>query len=148
MQTQSKTKAFLLIIGILLIANLAELSFFILRKEPHKDRAAAMSEYLKNEIGFSTSQMQQYDSLNAQHGEQMKASMDELRNKRQQDFKQVANDGFSDSAINNIVLQSVDKQKVIELQLFQYIKAIRSICTPDQQAIFDTSFYKVMERKK
>jgi hypothetical protein len=148
MKTQSKAKIFLLIIGILLIANIVLLAFLIKEKQSHKDRRTITAEFLQNEIGFDAAQMQQYDSLANIHHEKMKASMDELRNDKQQELKQLADAGFGDSAVQAIALQSVEKQQKFELQMLEFVKDIRQVCTPGQQAKFDTSFYKTLGRKK
>jgi periplasmic protein CpxP/Spy len=147
MKTQSTTKILILIIGILLVANIAELALFLTKKETHKDKKTIISEFLQKEIGFNESQMQQYDSLSDEHHKEMKASMEEIRTNKDEEFKQLAGSRFSDSAIHSIAFQSVEKQQALELQLLEYIKEIRKICTPDQQAIFDTSFYKVLSKK-
>ena len=55
---QNRSKVFLLIIGILLIANIVMLSFFIMKKDSGKperrpDRKAMIADFLKKEIGFN-----------------------------------------------------------------------------------------------
>jgi len=66
-----------------------------------------------------------------------------MRTSKQEEFKQLGAAGFSDSVTNEMVLHSLEKQKILEAQFFQYIKDVRKICTPDQQVKFDTSFYKI-----
>ena len=80
MSTQTKSKLYLLVIGILLITNIAMLLFFLNKKEDGKkgnrgsnDRSAMMKEFLKNDIGFTAQQIQLYDTLSKQNKEKMKA---------------------------------------------------------------------------
>ena len=149
---QNKSKIFLLIIAILLVANIAMLSFFLQKKEPEKvnrrpDRKAMIANFLKDEIGFTTQQLAQYDSLSNQQQEKMKALFDTMRNNKTQQFKQLAAGNFTDSAINIVADQSAAAQKIMEVQMFNHIKAVRQLCTQQQQPAFDSLFVKVFSRR-
>ena len=153
MSTQTKSKLYLLIIGILLITNIAMLFFFYGNKDGGKkgnrggDRGAMMKEFLQKEIGFNPQQVQQYDTLNKQHKEKMKAAFDAMRGNKEQQFKELGSKGFSDSAIADVILQSVEKQKLMELQIFNHFAAVRKICTAGQLPKFDSLVYKILSRK-
>lgn len=149
----TKTKILLLTIGILLITNIVMLVFFIGKKEPfRKDfraaREAYISEFLQNEIGFTSDQLVQYTALNKQHREKVKTMTDSLRNSKERLVKELGSHAFSDSSINMIAQQSAEKEKAMEVQMLLYFKAIRRICTEEQQPKFDSLFYKVMRKKK
>jgi periplasmic protein CpxP/Spy len=154
MSTHTKSKLYLLIIGILIITNIAMLFFFLKGqhdgggKPPHPDRSAMMKDFLQNEIGFNTQQLQQYDSMSKQHKENAKAQFDSLRNNKEQEFKELGSRGFSDSAITELAGRSAEKQKTMELQLLNHFAAIRKLCTTEQQPKFDSLFYKIWNKKK
>ncbi|MGG9964279.1 Spy/CpxP family protein refolding chaperone [Ferruginibacter sp. SUN106] len=157
MSTQTKSKLYLLIIGILLITNIGMLFFFLGNKDGGKkpgnrggspDRSAMMKSFLKDSIGFNDEQLQQYDTLSKQHRENAKAQFDSLKNSKEEQFKQLGNRGFSDSAIADMIKNSVEKQKAMELQLLNHFAAIRKICTAGQQPKFDSLFYKIWSKKK
>lgn len=152
MNTQPKSKILLIIIGILLVANLVLLSFFMINKPAAKkgmrgDRKAMIAEFLQKEIGFNQQQLQQYDSLNQQHRTKVKAMFDEVRNDKENQFKQVTSANFSDSSIINTAALSAGRQKEIEIVMFKHFKDIRNLCTPQQQPKFDSLFYKVLNKK-
>jgi periplasmic protein CpxP/Spy len=153
MSTQTKSKLFLLIIGILLITNIGMLIFFTGHKDEAKKstgnrgRDVMLKEFLQKDIGFSAAQLQQYDTLSKYHREKMKVSFDAIKSSKEQQFKELGTKGFSDSAINDAILQSVDKQKAMELQMFNHLAAIRKLCSADQLPKFDSLFYKVWTRK-
>jgi protein CpxP len=152
MNAQPKNKILLIIIGILLLANLALISFFIINKAAAKkgmrrDRNAMITEFLQKDIGFNQQQLHQYDSLNGQHRIKIKAMFDEIRNDKEQQFKQLTIDNFSDSSINNTAALSAGKQKEIEIVVYKHFKDIRNLCTPQQQPKFDSLFYKVLNKK-
>ncbi|MEO6730363.1 MAG: hypothetical protein ABIN01_04045 [Ferruginibacter sp.] len=150
--SQNKNKVFLVIIAILLIANVAMLAFFLQKKEPAKqnrrpDRKTMITNFLKNEIGFNQQQLIQYDTLSKQHREKIGPLFENVRNTKDDLFKQVVAADFSDSSINQAASQSAALQKMIELQTYNHIKRIRSLCTPAQQPKFDTLWVKVFNKK-
>lgn len=150
---QNKSKILLTIIGILLIANIAMVSFFLLKKDVNKydkqrpDRKTMIANFLKDEIGFSTEQLQQYDTLSTGHRENMKKMFDSLRSSKDKQFKELAAGNFSDSVINNVADQSAVSQKIMELQMFNHLKNVRLLCTPAQLPKFDSLFVKILNRR-
>lgn len=154
MSTQAKSKLYLLIIGILLFTNIAMLYFFLNKKCDEKkpgrsnDRGAMMKEFLQKEIGFNEVQLKLYDTLSKQRKEKMKADFEALKTGKEQQFKELGTKGFSDSAINEIVSKSAEKQKIMELQMLNHFAAIRQICTAEQQSKFDSLFYTIWNKKK
>lgn len=149
---QNRSKVFLAIIGILLVANIALVSFFLLKKDGGKrekrpDKKAMISAFLKNEIGFDTVQLKQYDTLSDRHKENMKKMMDSLRSPKDLQFKELAAGGFSDSVMNSLAEQSATVQKAMELRMFNHLRKIRLLCTPEQQPKFDSLFGKVFSKK-
>ena len=148
---QNRSKVFLTIIGILLVANIAMVSFFLLKKdtkrEKRPDRKAIIANFLKTEIGFDTAQLQQYDTLSTLHRETMKKMFDSSRITKDNQFKELTMANFSDSAMNNIADRSAAFQKAMELRTFNHFKNIRLLCTPEQQPKFDSLFDKVLNRR-
>jgi uncharacterized protein with von Willebrand factor type A (vWA) domain len=148
---QNRSKVFLTIIGILLIANIALVSFLLLKKEEPKrerpDRKTVIANFLKDEIGFDTAQLQQYDTMSDRHKENMKKMMDSLRSGKEKQFKELAAANFSDSAMNAVATQSAANQRAMELQMFGHLKRIRLLCTPAQLPEFDSTFGKVLSRR-
>jgi periplasmic protein CpxP/Spy len=151
--SQNKSKILLTIIGILLIANIAMVSFFLLKKDGNKydkqrpDRKTMIASFLKDEIGFSTEQLQQYDTLSTGHRENMKKMFDSLRSSKDKQFKELAAGNFSDSVINSVADRSAVSQKIMELQMFNHLKNVRLLCTPEQLPKFDTLFVKILNRR-
>lgn len=152
MSTQPKSKILLIAIGILLVANLGLLCFFIANKPAEKrgtrgDRKAMMTAFLKNDIGFNQQQLKQYDTLSQVHHTKIKALFDEARNDKEKQFKQMTSDDFSDSAISTTATLFADKQKQIQTAMFKHFKDVRNLCTPQQQPKFDLLFYTMMNKR-
>jgi protein CpxP len=148
---QSKNKVLVIIIIVLLLINIGTILYIWKGNKIvslHNDFKTAMPEFLQDDIGFNSQQMQQYDSVSNAYNESFKTTMDKLRKSRQEEFKQLAIAGFSDSSINSIAIQSAENKQTLEVELLQYTKDIRKICTADQQPKFDSLLYKVLDKKK
>lgn len=152
MSTPSKSKLYLIIIGLLIVSNIAMLFLFLKNDEGHgrkrEDKGAKMAAFLKSDIGFTDAQLQQFDLLSKQHKEKMKADFDSIKNNKKQQLKDLGVQGFSDSAILQTVAKNAEQQKIMDQQMLAHFVAIRKICTTEQLPKFDSLFYKVWERKK
>lgn len=152
-KTQNKNKVFLSIIGILLVANIAMVSFFLLKKDDDKhdrqrpDRRTMIANFLKTEIGFDTLQLQQYDTLSVKHKESVNKMFDSARSSKDKQFKELAAADFSDSAMNSIADRSAATQRIMELKMFAHLKNVRLLCTPGQLPKFDSLFVKILNRR-
>lgn len=149
---QNRSKVFLAIIGILLVANIAIVSFLLLKKDGGKrdkksEWKTVISGFLKNEIGFDTLQLNQYYLLSDRHKDSMKKMMDSLRNTKEKQFKELAVANFSDSAMNVVADRSAFTQKTMELRTFNHLKNIRLLCKPEQLPKFDSLFGKLLNRR-
>ena len=152
MSTQTKNKILIIIIGILLIANIATLSFFLLKKcggpkSGRPDKKEMIAAYLKKEVGFSQQQLNLYDTMSNKHRSEMKAAFDDMAVRRENIFSQLAGQEFSDSALDIAAGAIAAQQKSFELMMLHHLKDIRTICSPAQKPIFDTGFYKVISKR-
>jgi hypothetical protein len=154
MSTQTKSKLYLLIIGILLITNIAMLFIFLNKKDDGKrnnrnnDKGAVMKEFLQKEIGFNEQQLQEYDTLNKIHKEKMKVDFETIKSNKEQQFKELGVSGFNDSVIAGMANKSAENQKLMTAKMLNHFAAIRKICTAGQQPKFDSLFYTIWNKKK
>ena len=116
MNKQPKNKILILIIGILLAANIATLTFFLMNpcEKPvtaKYDRKAMIISFLQKEVGFSTEQMSRYDSMSKWHRQEMKKSFDGMSTQRERVFKDLALNDFKDSAIEVAAVNISSQQK-------------------------------------
>lgn len=155
MSTQTKSKLYLLIIGILLITNIAMLFFFLDNKDKGKrppnrgnDKSAMMKEFLKKDVGFTEQQLLQYDTLSKQNRERMKADMEAMKSAKEEQFKELGSKGFSDSAIVAAAIKAAGNQKQVEEKMLGYFATVRKLCTAEQLPKFDSLFYKMWSKKK
>ena len=99
MNRQAKNRTLIIIFSFLLLLNIALLSYFIFFKGNHprseEKRNSYMSEYLKNDLSFSDSQLKQYDSLKAEHQKTTRVLYDSIRLNKQSTFKNIGISGFA-----------------------------------------------------
>jgi hypothetical protein len=150
---QTKSKLYLLIIGVLVLSNLAMLYFFFGNKEDGRrgsrnDGHDRMKEFLQKDLGFSQQQLLRFDSLASQHKEKMKVRFDSLRNNKEEQFKILGSYGFSDSIREALARSNSERQKQMELNMLHHFASIRSICNREQMLKFDSLFYKIWQKKK
>jgi len=102
---------------------------------------------LQKEIGFNQQQLLQYDTLSDGQQKIMKGFFENMHNKKKQQFQQLVVGNFSDTSINRLADESAATQKQLEVQMFNHLKSVRQLCSPDQLPKFDTSFFKVFNRR-
>lgn len=146
---QNRNKVFLVIIAILVITNIAMLGILLQKKAPGKDQGAKpdkkafISNLLQQEIGFSREQLVQYDTLSSLHRQRVGRLYDGMRANKTPQFRELVANNFNDTAISAMADQSTMAQKNIEVNMFNHIKRIRLLCTPEQLPKFDSLFVKV-----
>ena len=148
MSTTKNSKILLLIIGILLVTNIAVIALLLQGRSAnsHKDYKSPMTAYLQNEIKFTDAQMKSYEALKNTHSASMKNFFDTLRAEKTVVYKQLGGNAFNDSAMQFAVVNASSRQLSMETMMLNHVKDVRTICTPAQQLVFDTGFYKVMVR--
>lgn len=149
MRSVLKNKVLVTIIGILLLANIAMLVFFISgAKKPERENQAdqktgrTMESFLQSKIGFSQQQINQFNQLKDEHHQRLYPLFEDLRITKDQFFIQVK-DSLSDSYVDSLALRIGEKQKNLDRQVFRTIREVRSVCTPQQQITFDSLLPKI-----
>ena len=141
----------IIIIIILLISNVMLGAAWWYSKNYHSynrktERPSQMGAYLKSEVGFSAEQLIAFDSLRAQKRRAEKEVFTGIKSSKQELFKSLGANHFSDSAVNRTIEFAADKQRILEANMLGTLKEIRDLCTEEQRAKFDTGFYKAFIR--
>lgn len=151
MGSNSKPTYLVIIIIILILSNIALGTAWWYSKNKSNDwkkteRPSPMGAYLKKEIGFSAEQLVQFDSLRAKKRRNDKEIYGSIRESKQNLFKSLGSNNFSDSAVNTTIEFAAEKQRILEASMMTSLKEIRALCTEQQRAKFDTGFYKAFNR--
>ncbi len=123
------------IIALLVLINIATLSYMWIQAGKEQPRGEGALEYLTKELNLSEAQQQQFKALRDEH----RVSHKPLRQKGKK-----LHDDFFDALKGNdslLVERMADSiaafQKVQELSTFYHFKQIRAICTEEQKKKFD-----------
>jgi len=151
MNSVTKNKSLVSIIIFLLITNIAMLVFFlVLNKPAQKDSRGrdqnGMSGMLQKEVGFSKDQLDTYQSLRKNQMDTVHALFDDLRKSKMDFYNLIYSSQVSDSSLNKAAGIIAEKQKMLDMRMFNHFKMVRNICTPDQLPKFDSTIQKVFVR--
>lgn len=134
-------KLLLLIIGVLLVANISLLWFYVWKKPARKGSrppTETPSMKLKREIGFNDQQATIYDSLREKHYGSIRPMFEDLRTSRDSLFKLMHQPMVDDSLIAMQSEVVYEKQKAIDLKMHRYFRSIRDLCTEEQKPKMDS----------
>ena len=151
METIKKYRALVSIIVFLLITNMAMLIFFMVLSKPITNRHRShdqngMYTTLQKDVGFSKAQLDQYQVLRNQQRDTIKPLFNDLRKAKETFYGLIYSSDVSDSLLNSDVDLIAQKQKELDLKMFNHFKNVRNLCTPDQLQKFDSTIKKVVTR--
>jgi hypothetical protein len=147
-------KVLVFIIAILLLSNIALLYFFTRtrkecnspeKKEQKKSFREQMADRLKNEVGFTEAQVQQYNEMSEKHKETMKPLFEDLTNAKDSLYKQLMQTKPSDSLVTYYLGMIGEKQKIVDQRIFNHFFTLKQICTEDQRPKYDTVMQRVIK---
>lgn len=130
-------------IAVLLLSNIAMLYFFLKKdkcNEGTKKLFSArefMAEKLKNEVGFTDSQIAKYRELSGKHKEAMRPLFEDIGLAKDSLYKLLLQEP-SDSTINHYLEVIGEKQEAIDKRIFNHFLTLKHICTPDQRPKYDS----------
>ena len=151
MMESKKYKGLVSIIIFLLITNIVMLILFmsdrnIVDKRNTNHDQKSLYTLLQKEVGFSQTQLDQYQAMRTEQRKNIKPLFDNIRKSKENFYELLYMEKATDSALNNDADSIAQTQKKLDLQMFGHFKKIRNICTPEQIQKFDSSIKKVIVR--
>jgi len=151
MNTITKNKWFLFLLGFLFLANIALLlSFFVFGEKSgaYKGSHSAQSNsgYLAKELQLSREQDSSFNKMKEEHFRTMKPLWEDIRKSKDSLFRQMNNPAMNDSAISAFTERIAEKNKMADELMFRHFRELRKQCTPEQQQKFDTLIPQMMTR--
>jgi protein CpxP len=152
MNSSSRSRRLIVIIIILLLTNLAILAFFLWPKSGQGTNRTApkpgygMAETLKKDIGLDSQQVKELNRLREEHWKKMKPLFEDLQNTKNEFYLLLKSPETPDSVINTAASQIGQKQKLIDLQVFQHFRNSRLVCTPEQRPKYDSLVQIIIKR--
>lgn len=137
-----KTKWLTVAVALLVLANVITLSIFWVerRKAPVEGKPMPKGpafEFLIKELAFDSAQIAAYEKLRKEHQQSQKPLNDAMRDAKDSFFKLITKPTASAADIDIALNAELTAQKNIDLNLLNHFKAVRQICTPQQQEKFD-----------
>lgn len=150
MTPATTSKSLVYIIVFLLITNIVMLVFFLVlnkpvQKNPHRDQNG-MSGMLQKEVGFTKDQLDTYQSLRKRQLDSVHILFDDIRDAKMNFYTLIYAAHIPDSVLNKTADIIAEKQKSLDMHMFNHFKMVRNICTPDQLQKFDSTIKKAFVR--
>ncbi len=158
MERLAKNKLLILLVGILLLANIIMLSFWLFKPKSqnhnssgNKNSKGMVSGFLKKELNFNDDQLKRFDTLRSAHFERIKPFYRELNNSKEVLFSRAYVTSDS-SAIDSLANEIGKRQAEIDKNFLNHFRQIRELCTEEQKPAFDSLFpglvKKMIHRKR
>lgn len=116
------------------------------QRNSHSHDQNGISGLLQKEVGFSKEQLDTYQSLRKDQLNKVHMLFDELRKAKTDFYNLIYTSQASDSTVNRAADLIAEKQKTLDLQMFNHFEMVRNICTSGQLQKFDTTIKKVITR--
>lgn len=124
--------------------------FLVLNKPPQKvvrpHDQNGMSGMLQKEVGFSKDQIDTYLSIRKSQMDTIHVLFDDLRKSKMDFYDLLYSSQVPDSSLNKAADIIAERQKALDLYMFDHFKKVRNICNPDQLQKFDSTIKKVLIR--
>jgi Spy/CpxP family protein refolding chaperone len=151
MNTITKNKWFLFLLGFLFLANITLLlSFFVFGEKSSTNKGShstqSNSGYLAKELQLSREQDSTFNKMKEEHFRMMKPLWEEINKSKDSFFRQMNNPAMNDSAISAFTERIAENNKKADELMFRHFRELRKQCTPEQQQKFDTLIPKMMTR--
>lgn len=148
-----RNRNLLIIIGVLLLTNIAVLVYFLGEKKPAKSATShseknrlGIAEMLQKEVGFNDEQTAKYKQLKEKQKETIRPMYDDMRKTKDSLFRLLSYPETSDSLLNRMADAIAQKQKALDLQTFNHFKRVRTLCTPEQQSKYDSMVLRMFRK--
>ena len=143
----------ILTIVLLVILNIITLSLlWIGRPQPNengpldgqKGNKAHIQKLLKEELGFTVKQANQFISIRDKHLKNTRLISEEIRRVKRQMFDQAMGESNQQSISDSLLTLTLEKQKELEQAMFQHFIDINNLCTTDQKNNLKKLMHKLL----
>jgi hypothetical protein len=140
-------KLLLLIVGVLLLANIGLLYFFVFNRPGHPPRLMDNPvQKVKKEVGLNDEQTALYDSLRSNQFKNMKPLFNDLTKSKEEFFSLIYQPVVSDSALSSYASRIGEKQMALDMSTFRYFQSIKALCTEEQKPKMDSVIKQIVKR--
>lgn len=146
--TRQSNKVLLLIITVLLLTNIGVLVYFLKYRqcEPEMAKPKGATDLLKEQVGFSDGQLEEYKKIREQQRELIRPMYENMRATKDSLYRLLGDSTVTDGKLDTLASHIGDKQKALDLITFRQFRELRKICLPQQRTLYDSMmaqlFYK------
>jgi len=145
--SSTRNRNLLIIIAALLLTNVAVLVYFLGQKKSEKPPTwSGVAEMLQKEVGFNDDQTAKYKEMKGKQREKVRPMFDDMRKAKDSLFRLLSFPETSDSVVNKLADVIAQKQKAIDLETLNHFKRVRTLCTSDQLAKYDTMVLQMFRK--
>lgn len=144
----SKNKILVFIIFLLLITNIAVVSYFLFFcKKPDKNKGkGGFTSVLKREVGFDDAQIAAFNKLKSGNWGTAKEKMGEILTVKNAMYN-LSKLETPDSVVEKLADSIGHLQKQVEMSAYLHVKEVRKLCTPVQLPAYDSLMTKIINKR-
>ena len=149
MNTFNKSRIFTIVILLLLIANIATLTFFWWQKDknklpPNPNKNGGPFAFLVKELALDSNQQAAYKELRDQHQQSMNSFRKESRDAKDSLFNLLKTSTTNDALVQETLKNIGEKEIAIQQHVFEHFKKVRALCNEEQKKKFDLVIKEAM----
>ena len=147
----TRNRNLLIIIGVLLLTNVAVLIYFLGQKrhsgmEQRERERSTVTEMLQDEVGFNEEQTAKYKELKDKQREKIRPMYDNMRKAKDSLFRLLSYPNTPDSVLHRAAEVIAQRQKELDMETFNHFKRVRTLCTPDQLPQYDSLVLRLLRK--
>ena len=142
------TRWLLVLVTILLAANLALIGYHYFSRNPIGGERKSSSDWFYRELGLNPEQESIFRARKDSFMREMRPLWAESRKTKDSLFSLMGDPSVDDSVVNLLTARIAELTRQSDQRMFQHFRELRKVCTPGQQAAFDTLVPKLMSRSR
>jgi len=147
-----KNRMWSLIVGILVLANMATLAGFWYIKfhtdnkpRPLPPGQANTKNFIIKQLQFDESQQQVYTELVQQHRENVAAVQIQLRQAKDAFFDSISNPETTHTQVDSLSAHIAAYERKLDMITYEHFKKVRAICNNQQKTKFDNIIRQALQ---
>jgi protein CpxP len=135
----------LVLLATLLVANLGLLAYHFMRDRPGAENRS-MSDAFYRDLRLTPAQEAEFRTRKDTFMREMRPQWSAIRKAKDSLFARVGDTALDDSTLTALTRRIAGMTRQSDERLFRHFRELRKLCTPDQQAAFDTLVPKLVSR--
>jgi periplasmic protein CpxP/Spy len=131
------------LIGVLILANIATLTFFSVGHLINQ-RNNSPKEFLAKKLNFSSNQKNAYFKLAKEHNESAQTIREQIKLEKETLFQLLKSENINDSIRNEMAFRVSKSIQSLDILTFEHFRKVRTICNEEQKPKFDEIIQKMV----